>query len=66
VRAFLTHLAVQRQVTASTRNQALSVLLCLYRDVLNMPLDLRIDAMQAKKPTRYPLPPPLRLLGQGR
>ncbi len=32
---FLTHLAVQRNVSASTQNQALAALLFLYRDVLN-------------------------------
>ena len=34
VTAFLTHLAVQRDVAASTQNQALSAILFLYRDVL--------------------------------
>ena len=34
VRAFLTHLAARRQVSASTQNQALNALLFLYRHVL--------------------------------
>jgi len=34
VNAFLTHLAVERRVSASTQNQALSALLFLYREVL--------------------------------
>jgi hypothetical protein len=34
--AFLTHLAGHQQVAASTQNQALNVLLCLYRDIRNM------------------------------
>ena len=34
VSAYLTHLAVQRDVAASTQNQALSAILFLYRDVL--------------------------------
>jgi site-specific recombinase XerD len=34
--AFLTHLAVEGQVSASTQNQALSALLFLYREVLNL------------------------------
>ena len=34
VEAFLTHLAVDGNVAASTQNQALSVILFLYRDVL--------------------------------
>ena len=35
VEAFLTHLAVEGNVAASTQNQALSALLFLYREVLN-------------------------------
>ena len=35
VEAFLTHLAVDQQVTASTQNQALNALLFLYREVLH-------------------------------
>jgi integron integrase len=54
IAAFLTHLAVDQNVAASTQNQALSALLFLYRDVLNTPLDLPIDAMRAKKPKRWP------------
>ncbi len=54
IEAFLTHLAVQLKVAASTQNQALSALLFLYRNVLNMPLDLSIDAVRAKKPKRLP------------
>jgi len=34
VARFLTHLAVKRQVAASTRGQALAALLLLYRDVV--------------------------------
>ena len=40
VNAFLTHLAVEGQVSASTQNQALSALLFLYRDLLERDLDL--------------------------
>jgi integrase len=54
IEAFLTHLAVDQKVAASTQNQALSALLFLYRNVLNTPLDLRIDAIRAKKPKRLP------------
>ena len=35
INTFLTHLAVQERVSASTQNQALSALLFLYRHVLN-------------------------------
>ena len=42
VEAFLTHLAVERRVAASTQNQALAALLFLYREVLEQPLaDIR-------------------------
>jgi Phage integrase, N-terminal SAM-like domain len=34
VEAFLTHLALQERVAASTQNQAFSALLFLYREVL--------------------------------
>jgi site-specific recombinase XerD len=37
INAFLTHLAVKEKVSASTQDQALSALLCLYRHVLAAP-----------------------------
>ena len=40
VAAFLTHLAVEQRVSASTQNQALSALLFLYRVILKRDLDL--------------------------
>jgi site-specific recombinase XerD len=54
IEAFLTHLAVAQQVVASTPNQALRVLRCLYGDMLKTPLDFPIDAVCAKKPKRVP------------
>jgi hypothetical protein len=39
VYAFLSHLASERRVSASTQNQALSALLFLYRDLLGTPFD---------------------------
>ena len=38
VEAFLKHLAVEGRVAAATQNQALSALLFLYREVLNLSL----------------------------
>ncbi len=38
VEAFLTHLAVARNVSASTQNQAKSAILFLYREVLGKEL----------------------------
>lgn len=52
IEAFLSYLAVDQQVAASTQNQALSALLFLYREVLRLELDLRVDAVRAK-PSRY-------------
>ncbi len=54
IEAFLTHLAVNQNVAASTQNQALSALLFLYRVVLKQELDSTIDAVRAKKPKRLP------------
>lgn len=53
IEAFLTHLAVNQNVAASTQNQALSALLFLYREVLEMELG-SVDAVRAKKPKRLP------------
>jgi integron integrase len=55
VEAFLTHLAVEGQVAASTQNQALAALLFLYKVVLERPLKERIDASRAKRPDRLPV-----------
>jgi integron integrase len=52
IEAFLTHLAVDRQVAASTQNQAFNAILFLYRDVLHQELNIPINAIRAK-PTRY-------------
>lgn len=54
VTAFLTHLAVENNVAASTQNQALSALLFLYREVLELELDLHESAIRAKRPRRLP------------
>ncbi|MGA7936544.1 MAG: integron integrase [Kovacikia sp.] len=54
VQAFLTHLAVDNNVAASTQNQALSALLFLYRHVLNQPLSDSIDAVRARQSKHLP------------
>jgi integron integrase len=54
IEAFLTHLAVEGQVAASTQNQALNALLFLYNTVLDRPLDGTINAVRAKRPKRLP------------
>jgi integron integrase len=54
VEVFLTHLAVEGGVSASTQNQALSALLFLYREVLGIELPWLDDVVRAKKPQRLP------------
>ncbi|HKZ55354.1 MAG TPA: integron integrase [Anaerolineales bacterium] len=53
VETFVTHLAVHRNVAASTQNQALSALLFLYREVLRQEIGA-VDAVRARKPKRLP------------
>ncbi|MCO6440774.1 MAG: phage integrase N-terminal SAM-like domain-containing protein [Nitrococcus mobilis] len=55
VEAFLTHLAVSGNVVASTQNQALSALLFLYREVLDVELPWLDGMERAKKPSRLPV-----------
>jgi integron integrase len=55
IEAFLTHLAVNRDVAPSTQNQALSALLFLYRSVLGRELPWLDDVTRAKKPSRLPV-----------
>jgi integron integrase len=55
VEVFLTHLATQGKVAASTQNQALAALLFLYREVLGRELPWMEDIRRAKRPERLPL-----------
>lgn len=52
---FLSSLATQRRVAASTQNQAFSALLFLYREVLGIPLQGLENVIRAKMPKRLPL-----------
>lgn len=52
--AFLDHLANDRDVAASTHNQALSALLFLYRDVLGVELLWLGDIARRRRPRRLP------------
>ncbi len=54
VNAFLTHLAVEEQVSASTQNQALAALLFLYRDLLEQDLELE-GVVRARTRQRVPV-----------
>ncbi len=55
VEQFLSHLAVERDVAASTQNQALSALLFLYRDVLDIKLAWLDGVVRAKRPKTLPV-----------
>jgi site-specific recombinase XerD len=54
VEAFLTHLAVEGQVAASTQNQALAALLFLYRNVLRIELP-NLGAVRAARREQLPV-----------
>jgi integron integrase len=54
VSAFLTHLATERHVAASTQNQALAALLFLYRQILQIRLE-PLDLVRARKPAHLPV-----------
>ena len=55
VAAFLTHLAVERNVAAATQNQALSAIVFLYSHVLGHELDWLKNVTRAKRPQRLPV-----------
>ena len=55
VERFLSHLAVDGQVAASTQNQAFAALLFLYREVLRIPLGLPEQTVRAKQRPRAPV-----------
>ncbi|WP_180683769.1 integron integrase [Tepidicella baoligensis] len=55
VESFLTHLAVEGNVSSSTQNQALSALLFLYREVLGLDLPWMQDVVRAKRSVRLPV-----------
>jgi len=54
VAGFLTTLAVDAKVSASTQNQALAALLFLYREVLGIPIAVGEHAVRAKRGRRLP------------
>jgi integron integrase len=51
---FLTHLAVDLNVAASTQNQAFAALLFLYKEVLNIEMNTPIQFLWSKRPKRLP------------
>ena len=55
IEAFLTHLAVKRNVAGATQNQALAALLFLYKEVLKVDLPWLNGIVRAKKPKHLPV-----------
>ena len=55
VTAFLSHLATNVHVAASTQNQALAALLFMYQQVLGRKLDWLAGVVHAKRPERLPV-----------
>lgn len=55
IEGFLSHLATDRKVSASTRKQALSAVIFLYKHVLDMPVEGKIEPVRAKKYARPPV-----------
>jgi len=55
INAFLTHLAVEKSVAASTQNQALSAILFLYKEVLRENVGWIADVVRATRPRRLPV-----------
>src|SRR5438128_630138 len=52
---FLSSLAVEQGVSASTQNQALAALLFLYREVLGVRVGWLVNLVRAKRPERLPV-----------
>lgn len=55
VKDFMTYLAVEKKVAASTQNQAFNAILFLYRHVLDKPIDDISDTIRARGPKRLPV-----------
>ncbi len=55
VTRFLSSLAIDRHVSASTQNQALSALVFLYAEVLELPVGWLEALVRAKRPARVPV-----------
>jgi site-specific recombinase XerD len=55
IEAYLTHLAVELNVSPATQNQAMNALVFLYKKVLKVHLDDEINAVRAKKKINIPV-----------
>ena len=55
IEVFLSYLATERNVASSTQNQAMNALVFLYKQVLNQPLEKRIEAIRSSNNQRIPV-----------
>ncbi|KFI23161.1 integron integrase [Nitrosococcus oceani] len=55
IEAFLCYLATERKVASATQNQAMNALVFLYKQVLDIPLTKRIEAIRSKTSRRVPV-----------
>jgi len=55
IETYLSHLATNRKVSASTQRQALNAIIFLYRHVLDQPIEEQIEPTRAKRHTRPPV-----------
>lgn len=55
IESFLTYLAVEKGVAPATQNQAMNALVFLYKQVLEQPLDKKIDGIRSAKKQRVPV-----------
>jgi len=55
IEAFLTHLAVNKDIAPATQNQAMNALVFLYKKVLKTQLDKEINAVRASRKTNIPV-----------
>jgi integron integrase len=55
VKEYLDYLAIEREVSASTQNQALNALVFLYREALQQPFGELDEIVRAKRPQRMPV-----------
>jgi integron integrase len=55
IREYLSYLAIEGQVAASTQNVAFNALIFLYREVLDKPVESLEGVVRAQRPTRLPV-----------
>jgi integron integrase len=54
IEEFISYLALEKNLSGSTRNQALNALIFLYREVLQVPIEGKIQAVRSKRPKIIP------------